>query len=85
MKLKAQSINCSLKRSSGDDSSTDAMIATISDAFRRFDVTIAPTLRIVDTGFAMPLEKLFAITRLPNPRRSGGVIGGPALSRQSTT
>lgn len=48
MKLKAQPINCSLKRSSGDDSSTDAMIATISDAFRRFDVTIAPTLRISD-------------------------------------
>lgn len=47
MKLKAQPINCSLKRS-GDDSSTDAMIATISDAFRRFDVMIAPTLRISD-------------------------------------
>ena len=48
MNLKAQPINCTLKRSHGEDSSTDAMIATISEAFRQLDVTIASTLRMAD-------------------------------------
>ena len=48
MTLKAQPINCTLKRSRGEDSSTDAMIATISEAFQRLDVLIAPTLRMAD-------------------------------------
>jgi len=48
MTLKAQPLNCTLKRSRGEDSSTDAMIATISKAFQRLDVQIAPTLRMAD-------------------------------------
>jgi multimeric flavodoxin WrbA len=49
MVLKAQPINCTLKRSAaGESSSTDAMIAVLAKAFAAKDVEIADTIRIAD-------------------------------------
>jgi multimeric flavodoxin WrbA len=46
--LKAQPINCTLKRSSGESSSTDKMIELIAVELRANGVEIAPTIRIAD-------------------------------------
>ncbi|MDG6078660.1 NADPH-dependent oxidoreductase [Erythrobacter litoralis] len=48
MPTTAIAINCSLKKSSGDPSSTDAMIDVLKGAFDKHDVTLAETLRIAD-------------------------------------
>lgn len=48
MPVSAIAINCSLKKSSGEASSTDAMIAVLGEAFVRHDVTISETIRIAD-------------------------------------
>ena len=49
MTLSAIPINCSLKRSSADESSsTDAMIAVLTQAFAKHDVKVAKPLRIAD-------------------------------------
>ena len=48
MTLSAIAINCSLKRSSGEASSTDAMLAMLAEAFGKHDVRIAETIRIAD-------------------------------------
>jgi multimeric flavodoxin WrbA len=48
MPITAQPINCTLKRSTGETSSTDAMIAVMAKAFEAKGVTIAPTLRMAD-------------------------------------
>ncbi len=46
--VSAIAINCSLKKSSGEESSTDAMIAVLGKAFAKHDVTISETIRIAD-------------------------------------
>lgn len=48
MTVSAIAINCSLKKSSGEKSSTDAMIAVLGEAFAEHDVKIAETIRIAD-------------------------------------
>lgn len=48
MPVSAIAINCSLKKSDGEESSTDAMIGVLRKAFQEHDVTIAETLRMVD-------------------------------------
>ena len=48
MTVSAIAINCSLKKSSGEASSTDAMIAVLEEKFAKHDVKIAETLRIAD-------------------------------------
>ncbi|HEY9580038.1 MAG TPA: NAD(P)H-dependent oxidoreductase [Rhizorhapis sp.] len=48
MTLRAQPINCTLKRSSDEPSSTDKMIGLIDNALKDKAVEIAPTIRIVD-------------------------------------
>jgi multimeric flavodoxin WrbA len=48
MTLRAQPINCTLKRSTGEASSTDKMIDVIATELRRAGVEIAPTIRIAD-------------------------------------
>src|SRR3546814_298809 len=48
MTLRAQPINCTLKRSSDEPSSTDKMIGLIANALKDKAVEIAPTIRIVD-------------------------------------
>ncbi|TZG27630.1 flavodoxin family protein [Sphingomonas montanisoli] len=49
MALKAQPINCTLKRSkAGESSSTDAMIALLAKEFKAKGVTVAETIRIAD-------------------------------------
>jgi multimeric flavodoxin WrbA len=48
MAVSAIAINCSLKRSGGEASSTDSMIEVLGEAFAERDVTIAETLRIAD-------------------------------------
>ena len=48
MTLSAIAINCTLKRSSGEASSTDAMLAVLAEAFGKHDVRIADTIRIAD-------------------------------------
>src|SRR3546814_4992988 len=48
MTLRAQPINCTLKRSSDEPSSTDKMIWLIANALKDKAVEIAPTIRIVD-------------------------------------
>lgn len=48
MAVSAIAINCSLKTSSGEASSTDAMIAVLGEAFGEHGVTIAETIRIAD-------------------------------------
>lgn len=48
MTLKAQPINCTLKRSSGEASSTDKMIDLLTGEMRGEGVEIVPTIRIAD-------------------------------------
>jgi len=48
MPLSAIAINCSLKRSGGGDSSTDAMIGLLVSELKKKDVTFAETIRIAD-------------------------------------
>lgn len=48
MAVSAIAINCTLKKSSGEPSSTDAMIAVLEKAFADHDVKIAETIRIAD-------------------------------------
>jgi multimeric flavodoxin WrbA len=48
MAVSAIAINCSLKRSGGEASSTDSMIEVLGEAFAERDVTIAETLHIAD-------------------------------------
>jgi multimeric flavodoxin WrbA len=48
MAVSAIAINCSLKKSSGEKSSTDAMIAVLGEAFAGLGVTLAETIRIAD-------------------------------------
>lgn len=44
--LKAQSLNCTLKRDAQQPSSTDAMIAILAKEFEALDVQVADTIRI---------------------------------------
>ena len=46
MPLVAQPLNCTLKHKPGEDSSTDAMIAVLADAFGAVDVRLAETIRV---------------------------------------
>lgn len=46
--LTAVAINCSLKRSSGEPSSTDRMIAVIGGELRKHGVALTETIRIAD-------------------------------------
>ncbi|RPF70618.1 flavodoxin family protein [Aurantiacibacter spongiae] len=48
MPLSAIAINCSLKSSDDEASSTDAMIHVLADAFGEHDIAVAETLRIAD-------------------------------------
>lgn len=48
MALSAIALNCTLKSSGDEASSTDAMIAVLRDAFAQYDVTLSETLRIAD-------------------------------------
>ena len=48
MPVTAIAINCTLKKSSGEASSTDAMIDVLGKAFAEHDVTITETIRIAD-------------------------------------
>lgn len=48
MPLKAIAINCSLKRSSGKPSSTDAMIRLLGSELGKHDVELRETIRIAD-------------------------------------
>ena len=48
MPITAIAMNCSLKKTSGETSSTDAMIAVLKDKFAEYDVEVAETLRIAD-------------------------------------
>lgn len=44
--LKAQPLNCTLKRDAQQPSSTDAMIAILAKEFEALDVQVADTIRI---------------------------------------
>jgi len=46
--LKAVAINCTLKRSGGDPSSTDKMIELIAAELRKYQVELSETIRIAD-------------------------------------
>ena len=48
MTLTAIAINCSLKTSSSEPSSTDAMIAVLKEHFAKVDVALTDTIRIAD-------------------------------------
>ncbi|HEX8257915.1 MAG TPA: NAD(P)H-dependent oxidoreductase, partial [Allosphingosinicella sp.] len=48
MALTAIAVNCSLKRSSGDDSSTDKMIGLIVSELKKKGVAFLETIRIAD-------------------------------------
>lgn len=48
MALSAIAINCTLKTSGGEASSTDAMIGVVAEAFGEHNVSLAETLRIAD-------------------------------------
>ncbi len=48
MALSAIALNCTLKKSGGEDSSTDAMIAVMAKHFEAAGVTLAETIRIAD-------------------------------------
>ncbi|WP_121118176.1 flavodoxin family protein [Croceibacterium ferulae] len=48
MALTAIAINCTLKPSTGEDSSTDRMIGVLADAFRQHDVELTEVLRVAD-------------------------------------
>ena len=52
MSVSAIALNCSLKKSGGGPSSTDAMIGVLAEAFAKEDAQIAETLRIAD--FSVP-------------------------------
>lgn len=46
MTLKALALNCSLKSDPDEDSSTDAMISVLNDAFEQHDVEVTRTVRV---------------------------------------
>ena len=48
MPLTAIALNCSLKKSLGEASSTDAMIAVLKEHLAEQDVELAETIRIAD-------------------------------------
>ncbi|WP_394270107.1 flavodoxin family protein [Qipengyuania sp.] len=48
MPVKAIALNCSLKKSSGEKSSTDALLAVLEKKFGKHDVSVSETLRIAD-------------------------------------
>lgn len=48
MAVSAIAINCTLRKSSAEKSSTDAMIGVLREAFSKHDVKIAETIRIAD-------------------------------------
>lgn len=48
MTLTAIAVNCSLKRSGGEDSSTDKMIGLLVSELKKRDVAFAETIRIAD-------------------------------------
>lgn len=48
MALSAIALNCSLKASDGESSSTDTMIGLIADALKEHDVALGETIRIAD-------------------------------------
>ena len=48
MAVKAIAINCTLKKSSDEASSTDALLAVLGKAFAEHDVEISETIRIAD-------------------------------------
>lgn len=48
MTLKAIAINCTLKRSSGEQSSTDKMIGLLGEELAKHDVEVTETIRIAD-------------------------------------
>jgi multimeric flavodoxin WrbA len=48
MQLTAIPINCTLKRSGGESSSTDAMIAVLKQQFEAADVKVSDTIRMAD-------------------------------------
>ncbi len=48
MALSAIALNCSLKASDGESSSTDTMIGLIADALKAHGVAVAETIRIAD-------------------------------------
>lgn len=48
MPVKAIAINCSLKKSAGEASSTDAMIAVLKEKFSDHNVEVTETLRMAD-------------------------------------
>jgi multimeric flavodoxin WrbA len=48
MNLTAIALNCSLKRSSGEPSSTDAMIELLASDLATYGVTLSETIRIAD-------------------------------------
>lgn len=48
MALSAIALNCSLKKSGGEQSSTDAMIAVLAEVFTEHEVRLTDTLRIAD-------------------------------------
>ena len=52
MALKAVAINCSLKRSSGEDSSTDVMIGLLVSELKKHGVEFTETIRIADHNVA---------------------------------
>ncbi|WP_066560046.1 flavodoxin family protein [Croceicoccus bisphenolivorans] len=46
MTLKALALNCSLKSDPDDESSTDAMISVLKDAFEQHEVVVTRTIRV---------------------------------------
>jgi multimeric flavodoxin WrbA len=52
MKLRAQPINCTLKKGAGEASSTDAMIALLAKEFAGHDVEVAETIRAAALNIA---------------------------------
>ena len=52
MPLTAIAINCSLRKSSGEPSSTDVMIGLVGDALAKHDVRLSETIRIADFNVA---------------------------------
>ena len=48
MSLTAIALNCSLKRSTGEQSSTDMMISVLEAAFASHDVSLTETIRLAD-------------------------------------
>lgn len=48
MAVSAIAINCTLKKSGGEASSTDKMIGVLADAFAKRDVAVSETIRMAD-------------------------------------